>query len=579
MSAVVSKLAYGATHQILIVNLDSRDPSSHCPFCERGFLRHDALRRHFKTCSKKGENDLEPSLQRGRRRHACIHCQLKKVQCDGKEPCGRCSLSQAKCSYVRGSPGAVTTVLDRTPNHEGRVSKACADQSRFPLPFLLSYTDPRFESITYAFAASGALVETVFNEEDDPMYDIYDEPSKVNSRMRSDGLSIQSRVDEIIQTLAFQHQLSTGATDTSYDQFPVDAASQVFTPHILPRYVSAYFQYFHPHFAFIHRPTFDIQHASLPLLVAVALAGSAHSPPTDDALSAPCLYSVAEEYIFRCLQGVVYTGAKVDEVVIQTIQAAVLINALLYSSTDRAIARRGLFHRFPALSTAVRSLGLVRSKRAMPLQSMSWEQFVADESKIRTAAAVFFSGGVSTITFNNAVQLPVSEMAGDLPCADALFEASSPGKFAQLVTNSACDTRQSLSLKEWISLYLQDTWPGYEHAMSMSIDPKVLTTHIVALHSIIYAARTSLLASSSYTALLRATNRWKELYDVVYAHSNISETQLVGFVKYSVELWWLARKLLELAHTGKDKSRYLAGTPTDSRRDLRNFVERYGSEL
>ncbi|KAF2443315.1 hypothetical protein P171DRAFT_432596 [Karstenula rhodostoma CBS 690.94] len=477
---------------------------------------------------------------------------------------------------MRKSPGAVITCLDRTSNEgiSNPVGDACADQSRFSLPFLLSYTDSRFESITYAFAASGAHVETVFNEEYDPLDGTFARPSEGNHTLWTDGAILQARVDEITQALASQHQLDTGAPSTN-DQFPLDTARQVFTPHTLLCYVSAYFRYFHPHFAFIHRPTFDIHHASLPLLLAVALAGSAHSPPTDDALSAPCLYSVAEEYIFRCLHDMVDMRAEVNDVVIQTLQAAVLINALLYSSTDQAIARRGLFHRFPALVTSVRSLVLLESRRTMPLYDMSWGQFIAEESKIRTAAAVFFSGGISTITFNNAVQLPVTEMVGDLPCADALFEVPSPDEFTQLLMSTTCDTAQSLSLKEWVLLYLEDSWPGREVKMLTSTDPKLLTIHIIALHSIIYAARTSLLTFSSYTTLLRATDRWKELHNLVYARNNASETQLVGFVKYSVELWWLARKLLELAHAGKEGCRYLTGTPTDSRRDLREFVESY----
>lgn len=287
---------------------------------------------------------------------------------------------------MQKSPGPVVTALGRTSNNEGisnSASDACADQSHCSLPFLLSYTDSRFESITYAFAASGALVDTVFiEEEDDLPYDTVAKPSEGSETLQSDGSILQARVDEIIQTLASQHQLDT-STPSANNQFLLDTARQVFTPHTLLRYVSAYFQYFHPHIAFIHRPTFDIQHASLPLLLAIALAGSAHSPPTDDVLSAPCLYSVAEDYVFRCLNHVVQTCVEVDDAVIQTVQAAVLINALLYTSTDQATARRGLFHRFPALVASVRSLGLVISRRSMPVGNMSWKQFIAEESKIR----------------------------------------------------------------------------------------------------------------------------------------------------------------------------------------------------
>jgi hypothetical protein len=365
----------------------------------------DALRRHFKSCSEKGEGELVLSPKLGRRRHACNHCYTRKIRCDGKQPCARCSISQAKCSYMRDpletaldpttlDPTAIDQIafdqsaLRRTSNNEVSrpVGEGCVDQSPLSLPFLRSYTDPRFESITYAFAASGALVETVFNEEEEPPYNTVTESapnstaiiSEGDSTYRSDGTILQARVEEMIQTLASQHRTSPQST-----QFPLDIARQVFTPHTLLRYISAYFQYFHPQFSFIHQPTFSIPHASLPLLLAIALAGSAHSPPTDDALSAPSLYSVAEDFIFRCLHDVVTASAEIDGLAIQTAQAAVLINALLYSSTDRSIARRGLFHRFPVLLASVRSMGLVESRRSMPLQDMSWERFISEESRIR----------------------------------------------------------------------------------------------------------------------------------------------------------------------------------------------------
>jgi hypothetical protein len=66
----------------------------------------------------------------------------------------------------------------------------------------------------------------------------------------------------------------------------------------------------------------------------------------------------------------------------------------------------------------------------------------------RTAAAVFFSGGVSTMSLNHAVQLPISEMVGDVSCADALFEAPSPAGFAQLLRGRLALRDRILALKK-----------------------------------------------------------------------------------------------------------------------------------
>ena len=91
-----------------------------------------------------------------------------------------------------------------------------------------------------------------------------------------------------------------------------------------------------------------------------------------------------------------------------------------------------------------------------------------------------------------------------------------------------------------------------------------------ALHSVIYFARTNLLSTSSHTSLVRALGRWKELHDLVYARQ--TSVQLVGFVKYSIELWWLGMKLLEISKTGCYSGRYCVGIPTDSLADLREFI-------
>jgi hypothetical protein len=79
---------------------------------------------------------------------------------------------------------------------------------------------------------------------------------------------------------------------------------------------------------------------------------------------------------------------------------------------------------------------------------------------------------------------------------------------------------------------------------------------------------------STYKALQRATDRWKELWD--YAQEQyVGNTRLIGFAKYGLELWWLAHKILEVAQREDAESSYMTHGPTDSLQELHDFIQRH----
>jgi hypothetical protein len=80
--------------------------------------------------------------------------------------------------------------------------------------------------------------------------------------------------------------------------------------------------------------------------------------------------------------------------------------------------------------------------------------------------------------------------------------------------------------------------------------------------------------SSTYASLHRATDRWKELWDYVQERDGC-RTQLIGFAKYGLELWWLARKLLEVAQRGEIGTAYIMNGPTDSLGELHDFIRQH----
>jgi hypothetical protein len=98
---------------------------------------------------------------------------------------------------------------------------------------------------------------------------------------------------------------------------------------------------------------------------------------------------------------------------------------------------------------------------------------------------------------------------------------------------------------------------------------------VTAFHSIIFVSRTALLILSTHQVLLRATARWKELWNHLYQKDTVANTRLVGFTKYGLELWWLAQKILEIAQQGDSQSAYMQSSPTDSLKELHEFIQWY----
>ena len=74
--------------------------------------------------------------------------------------------------------------------------------------------------------------------------------------------------------------------------------------------------------------------------------------------------------------------------------------------------------------------------------------------------------------------MAVSEMVGDTPASDALFDASTETEFLRL----RCDPKSSFdsgrSLKSWVALYLHDEWDSVQK-LADQLEPFDLTLHVL----------------------------------------------------------------------------------------------------
>jgi hypothetical protein len=277
--------------------------------------------------------------------------------------------------------------------------------SQIPITFLRNYTNPSLGAVSDAFVLSGAHPEPF--DEPDPGFDkplsyvqdeymndlfsgIFSDFYEDHNAEAIDPAPIftsfplspptASRIDALLLVLTNQYSLKPNVFTSATDDFPAGLARAVFTSNNIVQYVTAFFTYFHPHTPFIHRPSFNIETVSLPLLLAISLLGSVFAAPQDDALSARYLFDIGEEYVFGLLH---HTSTASTDECIQILQAAVLMHALQMDSNNDGVRLRIRTHRFPAIVAALRRLHLFGTVRTSHNGLADWDQYIIDEVKIR----------------------------------------------------------------------------------------------------------------------------------------------------------------------------------------------------
>ena len=83
------------------------------------------------------------------------------------------------------------------------------------------------------------------------------------------------------------------------------------------------------------------------------------------------------------------------------------------------------------------------------------------------------------------------------------------------------------------------------------------------------------LAPATVEVILRALERWKNMWDVVSKNGEDGFVSHKGFERHAVEYWWLARTLLKIEQSGVQSCRYMQPTPSDSAKDLHDFILKY----
>ncbi|KAF2849811.1 hypothetical protein T440DRAFT_468877 [Plenodomus tracheiphilus IPT5] len=599
-----------------------------CPFCGARFTRRDLAQRHIQKCSDEGREVHVPIARRGRKRISCDKCSLRKLSCDTNTPCTRCRDSGTTCTYGRlGLVSSYTNPQIEKDLHsddsvaENVESLTCQERAGISIEFLLNFTNPSGYRPSAAIAAEAADLNTRENNDysqtaklqakdyllphHQAMYDITDTQSSVlgfsflttergdeeilavdrfwaaADVQRSSGL--EARVREIICQLSAQHKLMLERGSGLLGSFDVQLAEVVFTVANLKHFIWGYFHYFHAQYPVLHRPTFDSQAVSLPLLLAVFSFGSMSSNPSHMAFSIRQFFDIAEAYVFDQLVSSrvmrqCSTARNIANDEIELLQAALLFLIVQNNSSDLATRRRLRLQRIPALVTAVRVSGLFSYKRRCFSNGMkmhNWDIFIADEVRVRLAVWTFLTDNMLAMFLNSSPQVAISEMDGDLPCKEDIFNAELVLEFERL--NLLQRSRASAStLPELLSLLLDESISAESLVhVGQKITTGDMLVLVSALHSILFTSKMNYLASTAAEVLLGATDRWKILWNIVSQNYEDGVPPHRGFERHAADYWWLVRMFVKVGKSGDLSCRYMHPTPSDSVKDLHDFVSKY----
>lgn len=329
----------------------------------------------------------------------------------------------------------------------------------------------------------------------------------------------------------------------------------------------------------LHWPTFDPSKADPALLLAIVLCGMAYTRLSPESWQyrgiANALQNLADKYIFRRLKQIQRQGG--SRLVVEACQAAYLIVILQICVQDHAIRHRAITKRQPALMDALRRHGMISRRPETPMQEHTWHDFVYQESQVRLVTFSTFNDGLLALFCNSPPTTTISEMLGHLPCRDELWAAHSPEIFVAAQRKARQDL-PSPCMKDLITGLLEDPWDDATLSIYRDLNVFQLYAAIGAFQLVLFSYRANMLPRNFESVLLRALDRWEQLWYAAMASIAPAQQSRLGVAKHAFEFALISRRIVEARTVqGAASSQYLRCIPAYCYQEFHEFVLRHGS--
>lgn len=171
----------------------------------------------------------------------------------------------------------------------------------------------------------------------------------------------------------------------------------LFTPSKITKMVNLYFEFWHPHCPIIHQPTFNIDTAPIPLLIAVTLMGAMYSQADREVNTAKVLLDLAELVIysvddltdeFEIRQMLRASNRPSEQSVTSSpttfahLHAAYLMVVVQFWAGNMVSRKRAIETRFGIVVKIARRLGLTKARHELD-DSVDESLWIQKESQIR----------------------------------------------------------------------------------------------------------------------------------------------------------------------------------------------------
>ncbi|KID97698.1 Fungal transcriptional regulatory protein, partial [Metarhizium majus ARSEF 297] len=573
-------------------------------------LKADVCRKHTLSCARKDEEKSLPEFRRGQKPRACESCYQSKVLCDKATPCSRCVSRGLTCRF--------RDVFDSGCSEQDaayfKSESAGQAHTRVPVSnsvFLKGVVNPDTESMLEYFANDQAVNDKVPDLDYPPKLPDFSLPmmttdggnfapwsfvsfldDEFSDFSTSDETSTSSELsaavpaftleglerlrhisDEIIRELGKSHKFLEEYDPTYTEMYHEDLAHSIFSSDNLARFISVFFRLSHIHFPLIHIPSFGHEDTPAVLVLAVALGGTLRSAPRDDTLSSRYFLTVAEDYIFRHMQGLLVTEvfSKPSKKMLYALQAAIIVHNVQFMRNDAQTRRRNLSVRLPALVSAVRQLGLNQYKHS---GTLIWEKFLYEELCIRIGLWTAISDWHQSGMFHAPPQTSIKEVDCDMPCPLELWDATSSEQFEAKLKELKYQPPPMCfsSICKFIELLMKDNWDEAQPIPVTSLKLSHLRAATMALSSMAVSAHLNGTMPATAPALLRAIDRWHDLWDAVTSKLDSSSLQRSGMARHSNDISALIRKVVEVAISDTEQPAFLKNVGHESLRELYDFI-------
>ncbi|KAI9929443.1 hypothetical protein MW887_000914 [Aspergillus wentii] len=337
--------------------------------------------------------------------------------------------------------------------------------------------------------------------------------------------------------------------------------TEFFRPSNIRKFIRLFWGVWYPNCCIIHKPTFCILTAPLPLLLSMAMIGASVSVYEEDTQRARLWFDAVEELVFGddCFQEAL-TGCPGNQShsgyeLLRALQASYFV--CVYQNWEGSNKSRERIRRlrYSMVVTVARNLELSSATHGrLDLANFDWHEFVRDEELIRTLLYVFLIDTAFTIFNNLPPRLAFSELKLSLACPEPCFQSQSAddcllelhmASSAVPPINTVASAIETLCEAE----ICPDDWQALSRTGILN-----LFIIISALHVLIFNAKTLMALKPSLLPIQQGLKNWKRLWDKQHIlrtptwPDELSVTEMwkrEGFMKHAGEYWALAAMKLE----------------------------------